>query len=44
MNRNDIIERILNLTEAQFDLLLTLYSQQSGESDLIDQALHQTSA
>jgi hypothetical protein len=44
MNRNDIIERIQNLTDEQFSLLLTLYSQQSGESDPTDQALIQTSA
>lgn len=44
MNRNDIIERIQNLTDEQFSLLLTLYSQQFGEFDLTDPAPSQTSA
>ena len=30
--RKEIIERILNLSEEQFELLLTLYSQQETES------------
>ena len=42
--REDIIQRILNLSEEQFELLLTLYSQQEQESDPACQVLHQTSA
>ena len=44
MKRNDIIERIQNLTDEQFSMLLTLYSQLSEESDPNGQALYQTSA
>lgn len=44
MNRDDIIERLLNLTDEQFELLITLYSQQSEESDPTDPAPLQTFA
>ena len=44
MDRNDIVNRILNLTDEQFELLLTLYSQQYEESDPDVQVLPQTSA
>lgn len=44
MKRDDIIERILNLTDEQFELLVTLYSQQSEESDPTGQAPLPTSA
>ena len=44
MNRDDIIERLLNLTDEQFELLITLYSQQSEESDPNAPAPIQTSA
>ena len=44
MNRDDIIERLLNLTDEQFELLLTLYSQQSEESDPNVRVLYPTSA
>ena len=39
-----IIQRIMNLTDEQFDLLLTLYSQQEQESDPACQVQHRTSA
>ena len=44
MKKDDIIERILKLTDEQFELLVTLYSQQSEESDPTDPAPLQTSA
>ena len=44
MNRQDIIDRIMNLTDEQFELLLTLYSQRSEESAPISQAPLPTSA
>lgn len=42
--REMIIQRIMNLSDEQFDLLLTLYSQQEQESDPACPALRQTSA
>ena len=44
MDRNEIKDRIMNLTEEQFELFLTLYSQQSGESAPDVQVPPQTSA
>lgn len=41
--RADIINRIENLTEEQFDLLIT-YLQQAEESDPVYQVPHLTSA
>ena len=42
--RENIIQRIMNLSDEQFDRLLTLYSQQEQESDPDGQVLHRTSA
>ena len=42
--RENIIQRLMNLSDEQFDRLLTLYSQQVQESDPACQVLHQTSA
>ena len=42
--RENIIQRIMNLSDEQFDRLITLYSQQEQESDPAGQVLHQTSA
>ena len=42
--RENIIQRLMNLSDEQFDRLLTLYSQQEPESDPAYQVLHQTSA
>ena len=42
--RENIIQRLMNLSDEQFDRLLTLYSQQEQESDPACQVLHQTSA
>ena len=42
--RENIIQRIMNLSDEQFDRLLTLYSQQEQESDPACQVLHRTSA
>lgn len=42
--REDIIQRIMNLSDEQFDRLLTLYSQQEKESDPVCPTLRQTSA
>ena len=42
--RENIIQRIMNLSDEQFDRLITLYSQQEPESDPDDQVLHRTSA
>ena len=42
--RENIIQRIMNLSDEQFDRLLTLYSQQEQESDPACQVPHQTSA
>lgn len=42
--REAIIQRIMNLSDEQFELLLTLYSQQEQESDPAGPALRQTSA
>ena len=42
--REAIIQRIMNLSDEQFELLLTLYSQQEQESCLACQVQHQTSA
>ena len=42
--RENIIQRIMNLSDEQFDRLLTLYSQQEPESDPDGQVLHRTSA
>ena len=42
--REKIIQRIMNLSDEQFDRLITLYSQQEPESDPDDQVLHRTSA
>ena len=39
-----IIDRIMNLTDEQFELLLTLYSQRAEESAQDDQARLQASA
>ena len=39
MKREDIIERILNLTDEQFEILVTFYSRQSEELDRLDQIL-----
>ena len=44
MNRSDIIDRIMNLTDEQFEMLLTLYAQQDEEFDPDVQALLPTSA
>ena len=42
--REEVIQRILNLSEEQFQLLITLYSQQETESASACQTLHRTSA
>ena len=42
--RENIIQRLMNLSDEQFDRLLTLYSQQEPESDPDGQVLHRTSA
>jgi hypothetical protein len=42
--RENIIQRIMNLSDEQFDRLITLYSQQEQESDPACQVLHRTSA
>jgi hypothetical protein len=42
--RESIINRILALSDEQFELLITLYSQQSEESSPDDPSLLQTSA
>ena len=42
--KEKIIQRILDLSEEQFDRLITLYSQQETESDRADQSQHRTSA
>ena len=42
--KENIIQRIMNLSDEQFDRLLTLYSQQEQESDPTCQVLHRTSA
>lgn len=42
--REEVIQRILNLSEEQFQLLITLYSQQETESVSACQTLHRTSA
>ena len=42
--RENIIQRIMNLSDEQFDRLITLYSQQEPESDPACQVLHRTSA
>ena len=42
--RENIIQRIMNLSDEQFDRLLTLYSQQEQESDPAGQVPHRTSA
>ena len=44
LNRADIIERIMNLTDEQLEMLFTLYSQQDEEFDPDVQALRPTSA
>ena len=41
---DSLIDRILNLSEAQFDQLLTSFSQQSEESPQVLPAQIQTSA
>ena len=42
--REEVIQRIMNLSDEQFKLLLTLYSQQEKESVSACQTLHRTSA
>ena len=42
--RENIIQRIMNLSDEQFDRLLTLYSQQEQESAPTCPTLHRTSA
>ena len=42
--REKIIQRIMNLSDEQFDLLITLYSQQEKESDPVCPTQHRTSA
>lgn len=42
--REEIIKRIMNLSDEQFERLITLYSQQEKESDRADPNLHRTSA
>ena len=44
IKRENIIQRIMNLSDEQFDRLITLYSQQEKESCPACQVLHQTSA
>ena len=43
MNITDLKDRIMKLTDEQFELLLTLYSQQYEESAPDDQVLCETS-
>ena len=42
--RENIIQRIMNLSDEQFDRLITLYSQQEQESDPACPTQHRTSA
>ena len=42
--RENIIQRIMNLSDEQFDRLITLYSQQEKESDPACPTLRRTSA
>lgn len=42
--RENIIKRIMNLSDEQFDRLIALYSQQEKESDPACQVLRRTSA
>ena len=42
--REKIIQRIMNLSDEQFDRLITLYSQQEKESDPACPTQHRTSA
>lgn len=42
--REKIVQRIMNLSEEQFDRLLTLYSQQEKESCPVCPDPHRTSA
>ena len=42
--RENIIQRIMNLSDEQFDQLLILYSQQEKEFDPVCQVPHRTSA
>ena len=42
--REEVIQRIMNLSDEQFKLLITLYSQQEKESVSACQTLHQSSA
>lgn len=42
--REDIIQRIMNLSDDQFERLIALYSQQEKESYQACPTLHQTSA
>ena len=42
--REEVIQRILNLSDEQFKLLITLYSQQETESVSACQTHHLTSA
>ena len=42
--RENIIQRIMNLSDEQFDQFLTLYSQQVTESDPTCPTHHRTSA
>lgn len=42
--RDDIIDRILKLSDEQFEQFLTLYSRQDAEFDPLYQAPHRTSA
>lgn len=42
--RENLIQRIMNLSDEQLDRLIALYSQQETEFDPACQAPHQTSA
>ena len=42
--KEDIIQRIMNLSDEQFDRFIALYSQQEKEFDPACPILHQTSA
>lgn len=42
--KENIIQRLMNLSDEQFDRLLTLYSQQEPESDPACPTQHRTSA
>ena len=44
MKREAIVQRIMNLSDEQFDRLIALYSQQEKESCPACQVPHQTSA